>query len=98
MQNNTYSRQLTAYEHTALTMLSQGLNQTEIAHQQNVKPTTIQSRCQNIYFKLGVNNASAAVAQGFRQGLLNSIQICFVTAAIHSMVPNNAIEVIRPPP
>lgn len=62
--------QLTVRELEVLLLLSEGLVKKEIAEKLNIGYSTVDTHVGNIYHKLGVRNAPAAVNQAFKLGLL----------------------------
>ena len=62
---------LTDRELEVLTLLSEGLVKKQIADELNIGYSTVDTHVGNIYNKLGVRNAPAAVAQAFKLGLIN---------------------------
>jgi DNA-binding NarL/FixJ family response regulator len=66
---NKTSIMLTEKELEILTLLSEGLGQKEIAQKINITRNTVAFHTKNIYEKLKVQNAPAAVAKAFRSGL-----------------------------
>ena len=62
---------LSAREHEILTLLAEGLVKKEIAEQLSISVTTVVTHVSNIYVKLDVNNAPAAIAKAFRKGILS---------------------------
>lgn len=61
---------LTEREVEVLTLLSDGLVKKEIAESLKIGYTTVDTHVGNIYQKLGVRNAPAAVARAFKLGLI----------------------------
>ena len=62
---------LSARELEILTLLAEGLVKKEIAEQLSISVTTVVTHVSNIYVKLDVNNAPAAIATAFRKGILS---------------------------
>ena len=62
---------LTEREMQVLSLLSEGLVKKEIADKLKIGYSTVDTHVGNIYNKLGVRNAPAAVAQAFKLGLIN---------------------------
>jgi DNA-binding NarL/FixJ family response regulator len=62
---------LSAREHEILILLAEGLVKKEIANQLNIGVTTVVTHVSNIYIKLDVNNAPAAIAAAFHKGILS---------------------------
>jgi NarL family two-component system response regulator LiaR len=62
---------LTEAEHAVLSLLVEGLNNTEIAKRLVVSPSTIKSHVSNILAKLGAASRTEAVAIAIRSGLAN---------------------------
>lgn len=60
---------LTERERTVLTLMIEGLNNTQIAGRLTVSPSTIKSHVSNILSKLGVASRTEAVTLALRQGL-----------------------------
>ncbi|WP_162029376.1 MULTISPECIES: response regulator transcription factor [unclassified Lentimonas] len=65
------SIQLTPRETNILELLSVGLVKKEIAEKLEISPHTVAEYVKNIYTKLDVKNAPAAVHKAFRSGLLS---------------------------
>ncbi len=61
---------LTQREREVLKLMIEGLNNTQIAGQLTVSPSTIKSHVSNILNKLGVSNRTEAVALALRHGLI----------------------------
>jgi DNA-binding CsgD family transcriptional regulator len=61
---------LTAREAEVLLLLAQGMSGTVIAGVLGVSEPTVRHHAENLLRKLGVRSRAAAVAEGFRQGLL----------------------------
>lgn len=61
---------LSAREMEVLTLLGEGLLKKEIANRLNIGFATVAYHIKHIYEKLEVQNAAAAVAKGYRSGLL----------------------------
>jgi LuxR family maltose regulon positive regulatory protein len=64
---------LTQRESEILEMLSQRLQDKEIAKHLNISPTTVKSHLKNIYQKLDVHNRREAVVQGGKFGLIATV-------------------------
>ncbi|MDX9990667.1 MAG: response regulator transcription factor [Anaerolineales bacterium] len=62
---------LTEREREVLALLIEGLNNTQIAGELTVSPSTIKSHVSNILSKLGVASRTEAVSLALRQGLVN---------------------------
>ncbi len=62
---------LTERELEVLSLLSEGMVKKEIAEQLSIGYSTVDTHVGNIYQKLGVRNAPAAVAQAFKLGLID---------------------------
>ena len=62
---------LTKRELQVLHLLAEGLAQKEIAARLVISPKTVAAHIQHILGKLGVHSRTQAVAQAYRQGLLN---------------------------
>ncbi|MGJ8639012.1 MAG: response regulator [Opitutaceae bacterium] len=62
--------QLTPRERDILELLSDGFVKKEIAEKLKISPHTVAEYVKNIYTKLGVQNAPAAVSKAFKSGLL----------------------------
>ncbi len=62
--------QMTSRELEILNLLAEGLVKKEIAVRLGISTFTVQAHVRNIYTKLQVPNAPAAVSQGYRKGLL----------------------------
>jgi DNA-binding NarL/FixJ family response regulator len=62
---------LSTRELEILTWLAEGLVKKEIAEQLGISVTTVVTHVSNIYVKLDVNNAPAAIAKAFRRGILS---------------------------
>lgn len=62
--------QMTARELEILQLLAEGLVKKEISARLGISTFTVQAHVRNIYGKLHVPNAPAAVSQGYRKGLL----------------------------
>lgn len=60
---------LTKREMQVLSLLSEGLGRKEIAVQLQIVSRTVSTHIENIYQKLNVNNAPAAITRAFRLGL-----------------------------
>ena len=63
---------LSAREREVLTEMTQGLTQREIAERLFISPSTVNTHVQNLYDKLHVRTASAAVAKAVRERLVAS--------------------------
>lgn len=63
---------LTRRELEVLSLLAQGLNQSEIARQLFISPTTVGTHIQHILSKLAVHSRTEAVALAFRERLLEA--------------------------
>lgn len=61
---------LTERERTVLALMTEGLNNTQIAGKLTVSPSTIKSHVSNILSKLGVASRTEAVTLALRQGLV----------------------------
>jgi two-component system, NarL family, response regulator LiaR len=62
---------LTERERTVLVLMAQGLNNTQIAGQLTVRPSTVKAHVSNILSKLGVSSRTEAVALALRHRLLD---------------------------
>jgi two-component system nitrate/nitrite response regulator NarL len=62
---------LTSRETEILRLMADGRSAPEIAEALAVSAATVRSHLQHVYEKLGVSDRAAAVAQGFRRGLLD---------------------------
>ncbi|MFC5050761.1 response regulator [Rubritalea spongiae] len=62
---------LTDKELQVLTLISEGLEQKEIAAELSVSRNTVAFHIKHIYEKLDVQNAPSAVAQAFKKGIFN---------------------------
>lgn len=61
---------LSPKEIQTLVFVSQGLNRSEISEKLSVSKRTIETLMQHIYKKLGVQNASSAVVEGIKLGII----------------------------
>ena len=61
---------LTAREREVLSMMIEGLNNTQIAGRMTVSPSTIKSHVSNILSKLGVSSRTEAVTLALRNGIV----------------------------
>lgn len=61
---------LTEREHEVLTLMIEGLNNTQIAGRLTVSPSTIKSHVSNILSKLGVTSRTEAVTLALRNGIV----------------------------
>ena len=61
---------LTERERAVLTLMVEGLNNTQIAERLTVSPSTIKSHVSNILTKLGVSSRTEAVTLALRRGLV----------------------------
>ena len=62
---------LTERELEVLTLMVEGLNNTQIAGRLGVRPSTIKSHVSNILSKFGVTSRTEAVTLAFRQNLVS---------------------------
>ena len=62
---------LTERERVVLALMVEGLNNTQIAGELTVSPSTVKSHVSNILSKLGVASRTEAVTLALRQGLVN---------------------------
>lgn len=69
LPRNQIEVMLTDRELETLTLLADGLLKKEIADQLGISITTVATHVSNIYEKLNVQNAPAAVAKAFRMGI-----------------------------
>ena len=63
--------ELSKREMQVLTLIAEGSVQKQIAHQLNLSNHTVNEYIANIYKKLNVHNAPAAVAKAYRSGLIS---------------------------
>lgn len=61
---------LTAREHEVLLLAAEGLSVSDIATRLFISSSTVKTHFAHLYEKLGVPDRTAAVAEGFRKGLL----------------------------
>jgi DNA-binding NarL/FixJ family response regulator len=61
---------LTARQHEILTLMARGLSRTDIAARLELSAGTVSAHQRVMYAHLGVRSGPAAVAAGFRAGLL----------------------------
>ena len=71
LPQDDFDNLLSAREHEILTLLAEGLVKKEIADKLSISVTTVVTHVSNIYVKLDVNNAPAAIATAFRKGILS---------------------------
>jgi DNA-binding NarL/FixJ family response regulator len=62
---------LTEREQVVLALMVEGLNNTQIAGELTISPSTVKSHVSNILSKLGVASRTEAVTLALRQGLVN---------------------------
>ena len=62
---------LTEREYQVLSLMVEGLNNTQIAGRLTVSPSTIKSHVSNILAKLGVSSRTEAVTLALRNGLVS---------------------------
>ncbi len=70
-QPPTAGLDLTDRERTVLSLMVEGLNNTQIAGKLTVSPSTVKSHVSNILSKLGVASRTEAVSLALRQGLVS---------------------------
>ena len=66
------ARLLTSREMDVLRLLARGCTCHQVAHQLHVSPHTVQSHTKNIYTKLEVHSARAAIWRALDLGLLTA--------------------------
>jgi DNA-binding NarL/FixJ family response regulator len=64
-------RLLAPRELDVLTLMAEGLRNTEIGERLHIAPTTVKSYCARIYERLGVRDRVGAVVEAMRRGLLD---------------------------
>lgn len=62
---------LTAREHEVLVLAAEGLSASGIGQRLFLSPSTVKTHLAHVYEKLGVSDRTAAVAEAFRQGLVD---------------------------
>jgi two-component system nitrate/nitrite response regulator NarL len=62
---------LTPREHEVLVLAAEGLSASRIGERLFLSPSTVKTHLAHVYDKLGVSDRTAAVAEAFRQGLVD---------------------------
>ena len=73
---------LTTREREVLSLLADGLTQTEIADRLVISPKTVATHIQRILGKLGVHSRAEAVSRAYRLGLVEDVTAHTVIAAV----------------